>query len=787
MAETKIGVRELVELTVRTGDLNPVTTASNNTAMLGSKIHRQLQAAHTESDFEKEVYLEHPMTINATTYLINGRADGVLTDESGVTIEEIKTSARNFADVTQNTKDRYWSQLYLYGLFLCESRDLDQVQLDLIYYQTSTDQVSRFTETKTRAELSLYFEDLIAAFKDWLDMRQAIVDARNQSAKTLAFPFPEFRTGQREMAAAVYKTIYAQTRLFVEAPTGTGKTISTLFPAIKAMGEGLIERLFYLTAKQSTRRVAEDGMALLAANGLVAKSITLTAKDVITFDDEPDDPSLNPYMLGYYDRLKPALKDMFAHENQLTRGVIETYAQKHTLDPFEFSLDASLFCDVVICDYNYLFDPTVFLQRFFSEPDPGNFFLVDEAHNLISRARSMYSASIEDGQFVSLKDALKGHKGKIFTSLRRRINRVLDEFDLLSEALSNQKLHEHYQKDSADGLVTRLNQFSQTIHDWLGSDPAPELQPITEIVLPVYFAANQFLRINDFYNDAYETRIANDHGVMVKALCLDPSNFIDQSLALGRGAVLFSATLSPIHYYQEILGGLDNSLAYQLPSPFDQRNLKLIATSNIQTTYQQRAANLPTIVASLETLIAAKPGNYLFFFPSYQYLEQVYTAFAAAHPTADLVVQAGQMDEAARKDFLAQFSADSQTIGFAVLGGIFSEGIDLKGTRLIGVAIISVGLPGLNSETDRLKAYYDAQNGQGFAYAYQLPGLNNVLQAAGRVIRGEHDCGVILLLDQRFATPRYRALFPNHWQGLTISRSTSQLAEQLRHFWEDHG
>ncbi|KRO18862.1 ATP-dependent DNA helicase [Lacticaseibacillus saniviri] len=781
MTATKIGVRELVELTVRTGDLNPVTSASNNTAMLGSRIHRKLQRDR-EPNFEKEVYLEQTVTINGQDYLINGRADGIITQEQPV-IEEIKTSARTFDELDQNTKDRYWAQVFTYGHFLCERDKLKSVELDLIYYQTSTDEITRLTQVKTAQELAERFDDLINEFTDWLTMRSDIVTARNQSVRKLDFPFPAYRQGQRELAVAVYKTIYAKTRLFVEAPTGTGKTISTLFPAIKSMGEELVNRLFYLTAKQSTRHVAEGAMVLLADHGLVAKSITLTAKEAITFADEPDDPSLNPYMIGYYDRLKPALKDLFANENQLTRDVIETYAKKHTLDPFEFSLDASLFCDVIICDYNYLFDPTVYLQRFFSEPDPGNFFLIDEAHNLVSRARSMYSADINDQAFVELKKQLRG-KYPSLRAVKKGINQVITTFDTLQITLEEANTSEMFQAEPITSLATSLSNFSQAVHDWLGEvNRDEEQQPLVEFVLPVYFATNQYLRIAEYYDDSFETKLSHDTTTVVKQLCLDPSHFIDLSLAKGRGAVLFSATLSPIDYYQDILGGSDNSLAYQLSSPFAQTHQAVIATANIQTTYQQREANLPELIATLTALVMSKAGNYLFFFPSYQYLDQVYTAFARANPTADLCRQVPSMNAEDRDAFLANFTTDSHQVGFAVLGGIFSEGIDLKGDRLIGVAVISVGLPGLNSETDRLKEYFNKKNGQGFAYAYQLPGFNNVLQAAGRVIRGAHDYGVVLLIDARFTTPRYRRLFPKHWQHATTSRNLTQLSEQLVNFW----
>lgn len=782
MATNRIGVREFVEFTVRTGDLNPVTTNSNNTALIGAKIHRRLQSAYDDT-YEKEVYMKHSVTVNDQMYVIDGRADGVQTTAKGVVVEEIKTSARSWDQLPQNTKDRYWAQARVYGHFLCQERELDHITLDLVYYQTSNDAVTRFSEQQTAEALSDEFDDLLAEFGDWLKLRSDIIKTRDASIQDLAFPFPAYRKGQRELAAAAYKTIAASTRLFVEAPTGTGKTISTIFPTIKAMGEGLIQRCFYLTAKQSTRHVAESAMALLETHGLVAKSITLTAKDTITFDDEPDDPTKNPYMLGYYDRLKPALEDMLANENAITKKTIEIYARKHTLDPFEFSLDASLFCDVIICDYNYLFDPAVFLQRFFAEPDDANFFLIDEAHNLVSRARDMYSAEIDDAAFTQLKVALAPFKGAGLPAIKGNITKLITAFDVVRLSMDGQR--EMFRADPVEAFVEALDRLSQSIHEWLSGELRTDQQTVVDLLLPVYFVCLGFLRIYDFYNDCFETKLTDDgEKLTIKEMCLDPSEFISASLDKGRGAVLFSATLSPLPYYQDVLGGSENSLAYRLASPFDPKHQAVIVTGNIQTTYKQRQQSLPEVIASLTVMCGAQPGHYLAFLPSFAYLTQVAEAFEAANPDMKVIKQVGTMDAEARAQFLDHFREDPDPlIGFAVLGGIFSEGIDLKGAQLIGVSIISVGLPGLNSETDRLKAYFDRVNGNGFAYAYQLPGFNNVLQAGGRVIRGSHDRGVILLLDARFCRPDYAQLFPPHWAHATVSYGLEQLAGQLTDFW----
>ncbi|VDG22971.1 ATP-dependent DNA helicase [Lactiplantibacillus mudanjiangensis] len=780
---TKIGIRQLVEFVLRKGDLIE-TKNSQNTAQMGAKIHRQLQSSRSDA-YQSEVYLKTTVTMNGADYVIAGRADGIQTTDDGLLIEEIKTSDQAFEDLTENTHDLYWGQVKVYGhLLLKDHGDVDQVTLQLTYVQTNADKITKAQKIFTRAELDDFFKTLITEYDYWLTLRADLRQQRNASITDLPFPFPAYRNGQRELAAAVYKTIRFQKRLFVEAPTGTGKTISTLFPAVKAMGEDVIERIFYLTAKQSTRHVAEGGIALMSADGLRLKSITLTAKDQIRFPEEQNvRPEENPFMIGYYDRLKPALKDLLTHEDQLTRPVIEQYARKHTVDPFEFSLDASLFCDVIICDYNYLFDPLVYLQRFFSEADDENFFLVDEVHNLVSRARDMYSAEIGDDSIAAILKLAKPDKSQPSDDLQQALKKVRRSFNRLRRVLTDDGQTALIAPEPPEKLLQTMRTFNEFMSDWLAQQ-APS--PLYDAARDYFFNSLTFVKIGDLYDGSYQTRIVSDgHHVIVKELCLDPSDFLNRSLSLGAGAVLFSATLSPMSYYQNVLGSADNSLAYQLPSPFPPKHQAILVTQYIQTTYHERPHSEAAIIASLHALVTAKTGNYLLFFPSYGYLTQIKAAFELAYPDIATTAQENAMDATARQAFLDQFQAepDQTLVGFCVLGGIFSEGIDLRGDRLIGVAIVSVGLPGINPETDLIRDYYNHENGQGFAYAYQLPGMNNVLQAAGRLIRSTKDVGIVLLLDQRFASRRYTALFPEHWQYYQTIRSVPQLTATIDNFW----
>ncbi|KRK40125.1 ATP-dependent DNA helicase [Loigolactobacillus bifermentans] len=780
---TQIGVRTLVEFVLRQGDLN-ARLNSQNTAWQGAKLHRALQQAHREADYQKEVYLKQTVTLAGQDYVIDGRADGVWSTAGDYTVEEIKTSDVPFETLPDNQLTLYWGQAQVYGHFLCHDFDLPAINLELVYYQTDNDAVTRVQRRFKRAELADFFEEMVQEYSDWLQMQAEWHQTRDQSAQQLQFPFGDYRPNQRQLAVAVYKTIARQKELFVEAPTGTGKTISTLFPAIKALGAGQCQRLFYLTAKQSTRQVAEETLALLATKQLRLKSVTLTAKDQITFPEEVDvPPEQNPYFLGYYDRLKPALRDLMAHEDQWTRAVIETYARKHQVDPFEFSLDAALLADVVICDYNYLFDPIVYLQRFFADTDPNQVFLIDEAHNLVDRSRSMYSAALASQPVADLVKQLKPEP-----KLQKATKTLRAAFTALSKPLRDAETTQQVQAAPAETFQAALFKWQGKVHDWLGAQE-PDA-PLVTPVLTVYFQALTYLKISDLYGDNYQTLIQYDptqRQTTIKQLCLDSAPFLKQCLAKGGSAILFSATLTPLSYYQQVLGGTEASFQFQVPSPFPPAHQALLIAQYVQTTYQQRAANLPKIVASLGALVQGKVGNYLCFLPSYQYLTTVQTAFEQAYPAIETCAQTPTMTAAERTAFLAQFQPEptATLLGFAVLGGSFAEGIDLKGERLIGVAVVSVGLPGLSVERNLVRDYFQQTQHAGFQYAYQLPGLNHVLQAAGRLIRDTADRGIILLLDQRFGTPRYTQFFPAHWQFYQRLTQPQQLSAQIQQFWAE--
>ncbi len=780
MNRGKIAVRKLVEFVLRKGSIDN-RKVSNHTAQEGARIHRKLQNAAGE-DYQKEVFLKTEVLVQGDQLIVEGRADGIFQKDDQWTIDEIKTSEIQFEDLPKEQIELFFYQGMVYAYLYSLQHKLEKIAVQLTYYQTTEERITRESRLFSFEFLKSFFEELVADYHKWLLFQADWRRVRNTSLQALSFPYDSYRKGQRELAIAAYKTLRNQQRLFVEAPTGTGKTISTLFPAFKAMGEDRADRIFYLTAKTITRQVAEDALKALVDTGATAKSVTLTAKDKICFLDErkcnPDDC---PYAEGYYNRINEGLWDLLHHENQLTRPIIETYAKKHRLCPFELSLDVSLFCDVVIGDYNYLFDPTVYLRRFFEEADENYYFLIDEAHNLVHRSREMYSATILRSVFKELKTLLS----KDFKKIHRVLNKIDKEFSAIQTIAQADGWTFHHQAPPAEALLNQLFKFSELTKEWLAAHPE---DPAQEKVLAVYFDCLHFLKISEFYDDHYETTIEiSRYDIRIRQFCIEPAPFLEKMLDKGAGSLLFSASFSPLTYYQEILGGGKEALRYRLDSPFPIDHQKVLVANYINTTYNQRQASLPLVAEAIAAMVEAQKGNYLVFFPSYKYLDDALALFNELFPQIQTIVQNTDMNEEEREQFLTKFIEEPQEtlVGFCVLGGIFSEGIDLKGSRLIGSAIVGVGLPQINSEQELIREYFDETKQLGFEYAYQLPGMNKVLQAAGRVIRDLQDQGVILLLDQRFTSPRYRQLFPPHWQQAQICRRPQELVRELNDFWQD--
>ncbi|WP_239256388.1 ATP-dependent DNA helicase [Listeria ilorinensis] len=776
MKKIQLSVRRLAEFVFQSGSIDSRLVTPDR-ALLGAKIHRQLQKLEGDN-YEAEVPLKIELERDGLQFVIEGRADGII---DGGKIDEIKSTMQPYGEIDEGGYEVHWAQAIIYAYIFADQENRETMDIQLRYYHITEEMVTTFERRYTYPELQIYFDDLLDKYLVFAQFMTSWQERRDRALTELPFPYDGYRKGQRELSIAVYRTVEHGSRLFAEAPTGIGKTMSTLFPTFKAMGEGKTDKIFYLTAKTITRQVAEDALEELRRQGLRAKTVTLVAKDKICFLNERRcDPDHCPFANGYYDRLNEALFDLLQNEDALTRETIEHYAKKHVICPFELSLDAALFCDVIIGDYNYLFDPTVYLRRFFSDQNGDYTFLVDEAHNLVDRAKKMYSADLSLQQLEELhKEIVKPGK-KLDASLAKLIRdmkAVGEKCAPDSESYSQEEPFETVEQD--------LETFAAAAKDWLLVNPEA---PGQELVLSAFFAANHFLKISELYNDKFMTLVARSDDTVLRLICLDPSELLEEKLKLGKAQVLFSATFSPMDYYAGLLGGADDEETSRMmfPSPFDPNRLKIIVDSHISTRYHARKHSNQELAETLAAFADSKQGNYLFFFPSYRYMEDVYQQFRALRPDIKTIIQAPDLSETEREAFLAEFQPDNEGtfVGFGILGGLFSEGVDLKGERLIGTAVVGVGLAQPSAEQELVKAYHDEQSSQGFHYAYQIPGMNKVLQAGGRVIRGETDLGALLLIDDRYTERRYQELFPRHWQQFSVVHSRAQLKAQLASFWE---
>ncbi|MDR3278197.1 MAG: ATP-dependent DNA helicase [Oscillospiraceae bacterium] len=773
MIHKKLSVRNLVEFILRSGSIDSRASASVKLAE-GARLHRLLQKLGGDG-YETEVYLTITAESGGVEFTVSGRADGVITAKDGeVTIDEIKTTMKSVALISEDDYPVHWAQAMCYGHIYCAQNSREALSVRLTYYQADSGELNRFTRAYTAAELRGFFENLLEKYVPWAILEHEWRETSRASMKTLPFPFETYRDGQRRLSGAVYRAISDGFRLYAMAPTGIGKTVSTLFPALKAMGEGLTEKIFYLTAKTVTRAVAVDAVTRMQSGGLRVKTVVISAKDkTCVLDERVCTPERCPRADGHFDRVNDAMLDILQNEDLLTPEVVARCAEKRRVCPFELSLDLSLWADVVVCDYNYAFDPRVYLKRFFADGGGEYVFLVDEAHNLADRAREMFSASVDKRSFSAAKRPVAKRWKKLRAALTK-INAKLLEYRDAGSRVSEARPPE---------LDRLLDTFIVEMGDYLA-----ENADTPQETLDAYFAALAYRQISELYADAHRTLTTVAGGsVTVKLFCADPSALLSEALTRARAAVLFSATLTPIGYFAAVLGGDEaSSKTLILPSPFPRENLLPLAAVGVSTRYRDRERSVEPVAELIYRAAQGRAGNYIAYFPSYKYMDGVYAAFLEKYPAAASVRQESGMDDAARERFLARFTAENAPlVGFCVLGGAFSEGIDLTGDKLIGAIIVGVGLPQINVETDIVRAYYDARNGAGYDFAYKFPGMNKVLQAAGRVIRSERDRGVVLLIDDRFAQPQYAALFPAHWAHRRFIGSSEDLPAALARFWGD--
>ena len=777
----RISVRNLVEFILREGDIDNRTGGGQDpeNMQMGSRIHRKIQR-QMGSDYQAEVPLKTEIVCDGFTLKIEGRADGLIHTKEQVMVDEIKGVLREL-DRVQEPAGIHLAQAKCYASMVAEQEEVDEIGVQMTYCQMETEEVKRFQYSYQSNELKVWFDEVIRQYEKWAKFQIEWRKARNASIKGIEFPFP-YRKGQRDLAVSVYRTILRKKKLFIQAPTGVGKTISTVFPAVKAVGEELGEKIFYLTAKTITRTVAEQAFETLREQNLKFKVITLTAKEKICFCEETScNPDDCPYAKGHFDRVNDAVYELLMQEDVMSREVLEAQARKHKVCPFEMALDVSTWVDGVICDYNYVFDPDARLRRFFAESGAGGYlFLIDEAHNLVERGRQMYSAELCKEDFLAVKKLVKGEAPR-FAKRLEACNKILLA---MKKECENYKVLDNISHFGIQ-LMNVLSETDRYLEECVDKE-------VRETVLDFYFQVRSFLNIYDGLDENYViyTEYQENGRFVLKLFCVNPAANLQKCLDKGNSAVFFSATLLPIQYYKRLLSTEKDNYAVYIDSSFDKKKRLLMNGVDVSTRYTMRSREMYQRYATyIFRVVKAKMGNYLIFFPSYRFMEDVYQEFtqllASDEEEMELVIQQKHMDEEERENFLRAFEMgrEKSLIGFGVLGGIFSEGIDLTNEKLIGTLIIGTGLPQVCNEREILKSYFDQKGLYGFDYAYRYPGMNKVLQAAGRVIRTEDDHGVILLLDERFQREKGKEIFPKEWADCERCR-LDIVEEKIRLFWE---
>ncbi len=795
-------VRSLVEFIFREGDIdNRRGGASSADAMLeGTKIHRMIQKEHGE-EYTAEVPLKYTVGTMEYDLVIEGRADGIFTEDESSWIDEIKGMYTN-VELLEKPVYVHKAQAMCYAFIFAHQNDLDHIGVQMTYCNLETQERKIFREEFSYQKIEDWFLKLVKEYRKWLDFRYEWRKKRDASIKQLSFPFP-YRDGQKQLVSDVYRTIARKKNLFIQAPTGVGKTISAIFPAVKAVGEGLGDRIFYLTAKTITATVAKETFGLLRDNGYQAKIIQLTAKEKLCLCEEMECNPVNcPYAKGHFDRVNDAVFELLTSSDVFTRDEILKQAEKCMVCPFELSLDVSSWVDNIVCDYNYVFDPNVYLKRFFQEGIKGDYiFLVDEAHNLVERSREMYSAEIYKEDFLLAKKIIRLHNKKIEKRLDR-CNKLLLELKRACES--------YVVYDEIGTLYFALYNLFTDMEEFLQNTSKRQIEfPGRKEFLDFYFSVRNFLNIYDLVDEHYViySEIAEDGRFKVKLFCVDPSENLQKCLDKGNATIFFSATLLPIHYYKRLLSTVEDNYAIYARSTFSSDQRLLAFGRDVSTKYTRRTAEeYDRIARYIKKTVRCKQGNYMVFFPSYKMMNEVYdrycsmetvisaqsadeedvTLFESSPDTVWGLIQKNNMREADREAFLSEFEKEENRtlVAFCVMGGIFGEGIDLKNDRLIGAIVVGTGLPQIGTEREILKNYYDEESGNGFDYAFRYPGINKVLQAAGRVIRTTEDRGIILLLDERFLQRDYDALYPREWEKRSIC-TLDTIEGEVKAFWEN--
>lgn len=796
--QIELSVRELCNMALLDGDIDNRRSSQSlaDRATEGKRVHQRIQNSFGAL-YHAEVELRNVSKLDDVYFCVRGRADGIICRDGVYTVDEIKTVGEKlfFARLPDKI---HTAQLYCYAYFLCKAKELEGVNARIIYYNIDSGETDYKEKYVSADELKEVYMGLLSAVLWRAKFLRDRARKRMPAAASARFPYSSLRDSQADMIKECYRDIKHGSRLFCQAPTGIGKTVSTLYPSVKCLGEDVAQKIFYLTSKSSIRREAFNAVEKMNTAGSGVFGIVLSSREYMCACDSAKlrggrlssncNPDLCPYAKDYYKKLDAVLESLVRDVTVFDSATVKEIATNFGMCPYELSLDLSELCDVIICDYNYVFSPTVYLKRYFEENKNSEkfIFLVDEAHNLPDRARDMFSSRLETDDFECII-SLVGEDSRLTEAALS----VLKAFEGLEKLCAENMTYDGdgggvgycVERALPENFVRALGEFSNRCDGWMKYNKDHDAFFAVEALAYKIF---EFNKICEHFDKHYLTFINTAKGKTSLLLyCLDPSQNLSVALERAVATVMFSATLTPTDYFADVLGGGKKTVSVSFESPFPKDNLCVAIVDGVSTRYEDREVSYKKISSCIAAALSAKVGNYMVFFPSYKYLDEVAKIFSKKYPKVQLLKQEKSMSQSRREAFLSSFVDDGRLrVGFCVLGGSFSEGIDLPGKRLIGSIIIGVGLPGLSDENNIIRDYYEDKCGQGYDYAYTYPGMNSVLQAVGRVIRTESDKGIAVLIDDRYAERKYRELFPNEWNGAKLVGDARSLAEIARRFWQ---